>query len=115
MIEYSILFSIEKRLDSHWFAIQNTEDIFMPSKNASKDTKFNLPQIMNERSSQLIRILFDDWFSFQMYYQLEHEVLVRDHVLKHNLQEIVVNGRTHKISKDSFGINLNLSELYVPC
>lgn len=43
MIEYSILFSIEKRLDSHWFAIQNTEDIFMPSKNAPLGTQFSLP------------------------------------------------------------------------
>jgi hypothetical protein len=70
---------------------------------------------MHNKSSELIRILFDDWFSLQLYNQLEHEVQVRDYVLKNNLTEIVVNGRTYKISKDSFGINLNFSELYVPC
>jgi hypothetical protein len=31
------------------------------------------------------------------------------------MQEIEINGKLQKLSKDSFKLNLNLQELYEPC
>ena len=85
----------------------------MPSK-FSASSKFDVPSIIDGRSSDL-RIMHDDWFSFGMFDQLRHEAMVRDYVLKQNLQEVEVNRRVHKINKDSFGIKLNFSEIYGSC